>query len=54
MDPKLPVMESSLESSTTVEASRSCDTSLMVEVVMVNPTPLRTTHEDIEDIKEKL
>ena len=51
MDPKLPVMEISSESSTTVEANRSCDTSFVEVMVMENPTFSSVTDMDVKAIQ---
>ena len=51
MDPKLPVMDISSESSTTVEASRSCDTSFVEVMVMENPTFSSVTDMDVKAIQ---
>ena len=51
MDPKLPVMDISSESSTTVEASRSCDTSFVEVMGMENPTFSSVTDMDVKAIQ---
>ena len=51
MDPKLPVMDISSESSTTVEASRSCDTSVVEVMVMENPTFSSLTEMNVKAIQ---
>ena len=51
MDPKLPVMDISSESSTTVEASQSCDTSFVEVMVMENPTFSSVTDVDVKAIQ---
>ena len=51
MDPKLPVMDISLESSTTVEASRTCDIGFVEVMVMENPTFSSVTDMDVKAIQ---